>query len=108
MFDDANKVYEPLADAIIWLADVGLLPKRLGELFVRLRTYYEAAREAYLMDLASLTWELSPASRSRKARSSCRATSTSDSGRGVAMSSLWFVPPAPLVSEASPPSSCMA
>eukprot|EP00443_Scrippsiella_acuminata_P078552 CAMPEP_0115373802 /NCGR_PEP_ID=MMETSP0271-20121206/1623_1 /TAXON_ID=71861 /ORGANISM="Scrippsiella trochoidea, Strain CCMP3099" /LENGTH=374 /DNA_ID=CAMNT_0002796823 /DNA_START=42 /DNA_END=1166 /DNA_ORIENTATION=+ len=57
MFDAANNAYEPLGNAIIWLAGIGLLPKHLGELFVRLRTYYEASREAYQMDLATLSWE---------------------------------------------------
>lgn len=57
LFDETNKVYEPLADGIIKLSEMGVFPKRLGDLFVRLRTYWESSVEAYEKDLVSLTWE---------------------------------------------------
>mmetsp|Transcript_112562 Transcript_112562/g.363576 ORF Transcript_112562/g.363576 Transcript_112562/m.363576 type:complete len:366 (-) Transcript_112562:107-1204(-) len=57
LLDKTNKVYEPIADAIIWLSQHGLLPKRLGEMFTRFRTYWESAFEAYEQDLVSLSWE---------------------------------------------------
>jgi len=55
--EKTNKVYEPLADALVWLADRGLVSKRFRDLFVRLRTYWEAAVAAHEQELVSLTYE---------------------------------------------------
>merc|ERR1712232_129944 len=57
LFEETNKVYEPLADGIIWLSNHGVLPKRLGDMFVRLRTYWEGAVQAHEEELVSLSWE---------------------------------------------------
>ena len=57
LFDRTNKVYEPLADMVVRLAEWGMLPKRLADLFLRLRKYWDSAVEAYEMELVSLSWE---------------------------------------------------
>mmetsp|Transcript_93855 Transcript_93855/g.208804 ORF Transcript_93855/g.208804 Transcript_93855/m.208804 type:complete len:140 (+) Transcript_93855:1-420(+) len=57
VFEDTNKVYEPLTNVLMWLADIGLVSQRFKDLFMRLRTYWESAAQAHEMELVSLTYE---------------------------------------------------
>lgn len=57
LLDKTNKIYEPLTGVLIWLADLGIVSQRFKDLFIRLRTYWDAAVKAHHDELVSLSYE---------------------------------------------------
>jgi len=57
LLNRTNAVYEPLTNVLIWAADWGIVSQRFKELFIRLRTYWDASVKAHELDLCSMTYE---------------------------------------------------